>query len=467
MPKAYFIGICGVGMAAVAQLLQQKGWEVSGSDEGFYPPISDYLTRHKIICHTPHKASNLPKDADLIVIGKHAKLVPESNEEVAAALASGIPVKSFPEVLDELTKATNNYVVAGSFGKSSCSWLLTWILTYAKKDPSYFVGALGLNIEENAHLGLGKNFILEGDEYPSANWDSSPKFLHYNAHHLLLTSCEHDHINVYPTLESYLDPFKQLVKTLPRAGILMACCDGEQVEDVVMDTPAKVIWYSLHNSKATWHAANLQHEGHLTHFLLMQSDQEIGEVTTQLLGEHNVQNIVGVAALLLETEAVDFADLAKAVREFKGVHRRLELRTTKSQIPLYEDFGSSRPKALAGIRALHEQFPDRRLIVLFEPHTFSFRNHDALSWYDDLFAQADVVYVANPPTHGATDHNQLSLEEITNRIALTGKEVHGFTNSTQLLEQLKPMLKPGDVLLVETSGALLDSLPPLLEYLES
>src|SRR6266498_2986169 len=121
--KAHFIGLCGKGMSAIARLLMEAGWEVGGSDEGFYPPVSIYLEKHNIPCNPNYSASNIPDDADIIVIGKNAKLLPESNEEVAAAFASGKSVKSYPEVLNELSAVTKNYVITGSFGKSTCAAL--------------------------------------------------------------------------------------------------------------------------------------------------------------------------------------------------------------------------------------------------------------------------------------------------------------------------------------------------------
>jgi UDP-N-acetylmuramate: L-alanyl-gamma-D-glutamyl-meso-diaminopimelate ligase len=158
----------------------------------------------KYLSQKATEKKNIPKDASFIVIGKHAKLVKETNEEVAFAYESLIPVKSFPEVINDLTKETDNIVVSGSFGKSTCTTFLIWSLLCSKKDPSYFVGALPYNFKDSAHQGTDNTFVLEGDEYPSSNTDETSKFLYYNPKTVLLTSCEHDHINIFPTLESYL-----------------------------------------------------------------------------------------------------------------------------------------------------------------------------------------------------------------------------------------------------------------------
>src|SRR6185312_3515847 len=216
--KAHFIGIAGKGMSATALLLREAGVDITGSDEGFYPPVSDYLVAAHIPFNNGYKPEHIPADADVIVIGKNAKLVPETNAEVKAAFDyhknSGKKILSFPAVLAELTKNTDNIIVAGSYGKSTSTALLAWCLLHGKYDPSYFIGEITRGFVAHAHLGKGKTFILEGDEYPSANWDNTSKFLHYNAKSVLLTSATHDHVNVYPTHEEYLAPFRKLLEQL-------------------------------------------------------------------------------------------------------------------------------------------------------------------------------------------------------------------------------------------------------------
>ena len=178
--KVHFIGIGGVGMSATAKLLRDTGVIITGSDEEVYPPISTLLDAEAISYNTPYRAANIPADADLIVIGKNAKLVPESNEEVAAALVSGKKVVSFPEVLAELSNDTQTVVVAGSYGKSTMTALLAHCLEDAKLEPSYFIGAVPISPNVNAKKGVGNIFIIEGDEYPSSNTDPRSKFLHYH-----------------------------------------------------------------------------------------------------------------------------------------------------------------------------------------------------------------------------------------------------------------------------------------------
>lgn len=467
MKKAHFIGICGAGMSAVAKLLKDAGWEVTGSDEGFYPPASDYLESQNIPCTPEYKPDNIKDDLNLIVIGKHAKLVPEENQEVAQAFTSGITVRSFPEVLQDIVKDRDNLVVAGSFGKSTCAYILTWILKEAGKDPGYFIGAYSTNFPDSSNLGTGPQFVLEGDEYPSANWDQTSKFLYYSPKSLLLTSGEHDHVNVFPTLSSYLKPFQDLVASVPETGTITACLDGENIADLIKPAKARVITYSLTSCEADWWAENIHWEAGTGHFTLIKKGEKVFDANTVLLGEHNISNLVGVSALLLENQLVKPEELVSALSRFKGLRRRLELKTISTSIPLYEDFGSSRAKALAGIKAVRNQYPDWRLIVVFEPHTFSFRNREALNWYDDLFALADLIYIYDPPTHGAKTHDQLSLAEIVERVRQSGKEVYPFHAKEELVNKFDSLLKANrDVILIETSGNLGGAIPYLTDYLQ-
>lgn len=462
--KAHIIGICGTGMAAVADLLLGHGWEVTGSDEGFYPPISTYLQTRPVTMLSPYAASNIPDDVDTIIIGKHAKLVPDENEEVKAAFASGKSIKSFPDVLEELTAHTKNFVVAGSFGKSTNTALTTWALMHAKKDPSYFVPALCPNLDQLGYKGKGYMFVLEGDEYPSANWDNSSKFLHYNASTLLLTSCTHDHLNVFPTLESYLAPFEKLLTQLPNDGIIVACLEGEHVTKTLAKAKRTAITYSLNNPTADWWAEDITRD-EMTSFTLVNKGKKIAQLKSRLLGDHNVLNMVGVAAWLLSNHAVTAESLEESFASFAGIRRRLELRTQETSIPVYEDYGSSPAKLLAGLNAIRAQFPHKKIRVLFEPHTFSFRNRAILPQYLTLFDQADSVFVFQPPTHGASTHDQLTQQEIVDQIASTGKKVRAFTSKEELEPFFQHILQPHhDVILMETSGEMGGALNFTVDY---
>lgn len=459
--KAHFIGIAGKGMSATALLLREQGWEISGSDEGFYPPVSDYLEKAGIAFAHGYRKENIPADAALVVIGKNAKLVPESNEEVAAALTSG-KAKSFPDVIEELTLGTDNVVVAGSYGKSTTTALLAWCLMAAGKDPSYFVGEITKGFAAHAHLGNGGAFVLEGDEYPSSNWDPKSKFLHYNPRSVILTSATHDHVNVYPTHEAYLAPFKELIGILPESGLLVVNAGEPFALALSENYKGTVVRY---NTPDAWHADHIAW-GSPTTFDLMRGNEKICTLSTMLLGAHNVENIVAVSALVLEKQLLTPEELAAGVATFEGVKRRMESLAPRSSIPVYEGFGSSYEKARAAMKAMKLHFPDRRLVVVFEPHTFTWRNKAALPQYDDVFEGADRVYVYEPAAQGAATHAQLNQEDIVERIRSAGFDAEAISDAQAALREITDGTTKDDALLLLTSGdlgGLIKSLPAALE----
>lgn len=447
--KAHFIGICGAGMSAVAKLLIDCGWQVSGSDGNFYPPVSDYIKRHKINFKKGYSSGNIPAETDLIVIGKHADLTPEKNKEVHAAFSLNVPVRSFPEVLKDLSKGKKNIVVAGSYGKSTCTALIAWCLEYAGKDPSYFIGAIPNTPAESSKKGGGDIFVLEGDEYPSSNWDSSSKFLHYHPSHLLLTSLSHDHFDVFKTHQEYLDPFIKLLSLVPKYGLIAACADGDAVIETIskLKPKARTIFYSI-KSKAPWRIENLKLGG-ISSFDIYNNNRLVVSVKTNLLGLHNVENILGVGALLLSLKLVKPSQFARAVFSFRAITRRLDKKSDKTSIPVYEGFGSSYQKAKASIEAIRTHFPDKELVVLFEPRSFSWRSREALSWYDDVFSGSSCALIFKPPN---VSGNQLNLENIISRVSKTGLSVEGFKSVREGIKLMKAKINDKSTVLILSSG---------------
>ena len=461
LKKAHFIGIGGVGMSATAKLLRESGVEVTGSDEAVYPPISDFLKRERLPYKTPYAASNVPADADLIIIGKNAKLVPESNSEVAEVIHSGKKISSFPEVLADLSKDKKTVVVAGSYGKSSSAALLSHCLETAGLDPSYFIGAIPKSPASSAHLGSGELFVLEGDEYPSSNTDPRSKFLHFRPAHLLITPLAHDHFNVFPTPEDYIKPFRELLALT--AGTAVVCAEGPLSGELLSGAQRPVITYGL--TSGEYQAGNISW-GEKTSFDILRNGSVVVRVETGELGEHSVQNIVGIAALLFSCNILTPEQLRVAVASFKGVVRRLDKKSEKTSVPVFEGFGSSYEKAKSAIAAMKRHFPSRRLLVVFEPYTFAWRNRDAISWYDDVFDGAGKVYILEPAGHGKTNEKEAAMGEILERIQSSKIAAMADVDPQRLLFAIQDDLEQNDAVLMLSSGplgGLVESLPLIAE----
>lgn len=460
----YFLGIGGAGVSALASVLQSQGHNVTGSDEGVFPPVSTYLDQAGIVYAKRFDVANLPKKIDVAVVGTTAKMDPATNPELAELQARGVPCYNFATYLGHYTQGRENLIVAGSFGKSSLTALVAFLLRHAGQDPGWFIGAIPLDLPKTGHAGTDPLFVMEGDEYIVSLQDRRSKFELYHPSHILISSIVHDHINMFPTMESYEAPFAKLFSNLPKDGLLIACHTYEPVRRLVGDRPA--IWYGLKSNPGYF--ADAITIGEVTRFDLVCPNGDRIALATELLGLHNIENLIGGAAFVLERGLMTPSQIQAAVRAFRGVARRLDKKTNTSVVPAYEGFGSSFEKARSAIDAIRLHFPSRPLVVVFEPHTFSWRNQDALSWYDRVFDGCDQVHILPPPRIGAASQNQLTLVDILSRVHSAGVSAQGVEDTDAFLEQMPTRLKGDEVVLLLSSGpldGLAHSLPKRLDAL--
>jgi UDP-N-acetylmuramate: L-alanyl-gamma-D-glutamyl-meso-diaminopimelate ligase len=461
--KAHFIGTAGMGMSATAILLKEQGWDVGGSDSEAYPPGTNQLKKHGIAFASRYDPANIPHDADLIVIGMNAKLTRENNAEVRAAHESGIRIVSFPEILGEIVVKREVLVVAGSYGKSTITSLIAWCLSHSGTDAGWFIGAAPEGMAP-AHLGTHPVFVIEGDEYPTSHDDPRPKLAHYPAHDCVVTAATHDHVNIYKTQSAFLEPFRALAASLPDDGILVLSADEPHAASLAKDTRAEVVTYGM-TAAADWHAGNVAH-GTKTTFELMHGEKSVATLSTALIGEHNISNIVGAAAMLLEKQLITPEQLSAAVKDFKGPARRLDKKTSRSSVPAYEGFGSSREKLRAAISALKGTYPDKRIVVVFEPHTFSWRNSNMLYWFDTAFEGAGLIVLYKPAEQGAATHEQSTQKEMVERLAKTGIPVETAVNGNEVMDTLQKQITKDDLVLLSSSGpmdGLIEEIPKWLD----
>jgi UDP-N-acetylmuramate: L-alanyl-gamma-D-glutamyl-meso-diaminopimelate ligase len=462
--RIHFTGIAGAGMSAVALMMRDAGHEVSGSDEDVFPPMSTYVEGLGFPFHRRFAAENLPEALDALVLGASAKLGGETNPEVVEASRRGVPVTTFPELVGEKTVGRRNTVVAGSFGKSTCTALMAHVLREAGCDAGWMIGAISPALPATGHWGTAPEVVLEGDEYIVGPADRRSKFVLYHPQDVLLTSLIHDHVNVFPTFADYEAPFRELLHLIPSDGLLVAR-DHPAIRAIASAAKARTVWYDTRPC-AGWHSEAVSF-GETSRFTLVSPAGRRLALSTTLLGEHNIENIVGVSAYLLERGLIGEAALARAVASFSGIRRRLDRLTARSAVPIIEGFGSSYEKARSAIEAMRLHYPDRPLVVVFEPHTFSWRSRDALSWYDTVFEGAAQVLMIPPPTHGASGHHQATHAEILARTAAAGVNVKGVATAAEATAALSA-LKGNEVVLLLSSGPLLglpDSLPPVFDAL--
>jgi len=462
--RIHFTGVAGAGMSAAALMMREAGHEVSGSDEDVFPPMSTYVEGLGFPFHRRFDAANLPDGLDVLVLGTSAKLGGEANPEVAEARRRGVSVTTFPELVGQATAERQVTVVAGSFGKSTCTALMAHILRASGRDAGWMVGAISPSLPDTGHWGRAREVVLEGDEYIVSPTDRRSKFLLYHPRDVLLTSLVHDHVNAFPTFADYEAPFRELLGLLPADGLLVVR-EHPATRAIAGEAASRIVWYDTERCEGWW-AQDVAY-GDVTRFTLVRPDGGKLALSTTLLGEHNIENIVGVCAYLLERGLVGETALQAAVASFAGIRRRLDRLTTRSAVPVIEGFGSSYEKARSAIEALLLHYPHRPLTVVFEPHTFSWRSKDALPWYDTVFEGVAKVLIVPPPTHGADTHHQSSFEEILARTAATGVAVEGVRSADEATRALGA-LSGDEVVLLLSSGPLLglpDSLPRVFDDL--
>jgi UDP-N-acetylmuramate: L-alanyl-gamma-D-glutamyl-meso-diaminopimelate ligase len=426
------------------------------------------LERERIDCRAPYAARNIPDHVEAIVIGKNARLVPETNAEVAEAFAraarpGGPAILSFAEVLGRLSRGKDACVMAGSFGKTTSVSMMAHCLSSAGLDPSWMIGALPLSPPRAAHVGSGPQFLLEGDEYPSSNTDDSSKFLHYHPSHVLLTPLAHDHVNVFPTVEDYLAPFRRLLEMVPADGHVVAAVSGELSKRFLAGVERAVTTFGV--GEGDWRAENIEF-GERSRFTLVNEGREVARVETGQLGVHNIENMAGIGAFVLGRGLTSVERYVEAMGSFRGIVRRLDRKSDKTSLPIFEGFGSSYDKARSAIAAMRLHFPGRRLVVVFEPHTFSWRNRATLHWYDDVFDGCGKVFVYEPASQGAATHEQVSLDDIMARLRAAGRDATPVRSGDEGLAAIGDALRGDDAVLFLSSGdvgGLIETLPRLAE----
>jgi len=443
MKHIHFIGICGVAMSALAIAFQKKGYKVTGSDAGFYPPVSTNLEKNNIAFYPgwhPEKMSS-GGSPDLVIVGNVAS---STNPEWRYVQENNIPYLSYPEAVAEYFLGKNSIVCAGTYGKTTTSTLLAWVFTNAGKDPSYMFGAIPVNSFDSAALSDTREYsILEGDEYKTSGWDNRPKFALYAPTHLLLTSVTWDHADVYPTEEAYFDAFKTLVKNIPTTGMIVACTEGKNMEKVLPQAKCRMVLYGK-SKTADYRYRDVQQTEKGLYFDILHG-KEVYHVKTPIIGEYNVENMVGCFALAKEL-GIDPKKIIECFASFKGIKRRLEKRLS-AQVTVIDDIAHSPTKAESLLETLKKIYKGK-VIAVFEPNTGN-RQKEAVPQYNNAFRFADEVIIPklSKLKIDPSDPDQpFEGQQLADIIAKTHFHVQYIEDDKKLVDTLIQNIKKGDVI---------------------
>jgi UDP-N-acetylmuramate: L-alanyl-gamma-D-glutamyl-meso-diaminopimelate ligase len=452
----HLIGICGTAMASLAGMLKQCGHRVTGSDAAAYPPMSDFLRDLGIPVAQPFDAKNLEPKPDLVVVGN---AISRGNVELEHILDQRIPFCSLPQLLhDEFLRGKEVLVVAGTHGKTTTTSMLAWIFHYAGLDPSFLIGGIAENFGSSFHLGQGKHFILEGDEYDTAFFDKGPKFLHYFPDSVILTSVEFDHADIYTDLDAVETAFKRLVNLVPRRGGIVAFdgATGESAESSSLERCLAKAFCPVERYGAglgaNWKITNLRLDPDGTSWTVVRDGQPWADFEFALAGEYNVWNATAAAALASSC-GVSKQAIAEALKTFKSVKRRLEVKAQVNGITIVDDF-AHHPTAIAGtLKALRARCAGARLWAILEPRSNTLRRRVLQSDLAHSLAGADEVIIANVFRSDAVPENErLELPALAAELQQNGRPVRLLADADAIVQTIAPELRSGDVIALLSNG---------------
>jgi len=461
----HLIGICGTAMASLAGMLRQRGFRVSGSDAAAYPPMSVFLESLGITVRQPFGVKNLEPRPDLVVVGN---AISRGNVELEHVLDEHIPLHSLPQILhDEFLRGKEVLVVAGTHGKTTTTSMLAWIFHTAGMQPSFLVGGIAENFSSSFQLGQGKHFILEGDEYDTAFFDKGPKFLHYFPNGLILTSVEFDHADIYKDLDAVETAFKRLVNLIPQRGRIVAFDTGESLARSLERAFCPVERYGA-AANATWRVTDLRLEPTRTTWSVLRNGEAWTNFEFALAGEYNVWNATAAAALAAGY-GISKQEIAAALKTFKSVKRRLEVRAQVNGITIIDDF-AHHPTAIAGtLTALRSRYPGARLWVILEPRSNTLRRNVLQKELAKSLALADEVVVADVfKSEAIPETERLDLAALGAQVQEHGRRARIVPEVNGIVQLVAPEMCPGDVVAILSNGGfggIYETLPQRLKSL--
>jgi UDP-N-acetylmuramate: L-alanyl-gamma-D-glutamyl-meso-diaminopimelate ligase len=383
----HFVGIAGVTTGQLAVEYQRNGWLVTGSDKGLFPPMSSYIQQQGISIEIGYKQEHLNSEyyiqkyeLDRFEHLKHPSLVisggtkGEKNIEIIEAKKLNIPIKNFPQILQDNVIVDNSIVVAGTYGKSTITSMLVDVFLSAGKNISYMFGALstsGLNgvkfSEDQTEYS-----IVEGDEYIESIENPVSKFFRYAPKYLILTAVEWDHTDIFKARSDYLDNYKKLINSVPEDGIIIVDETNPDIHECVKDAKCRVVYLADYNLEKS-NTGGLSRKG----------------FDLKVIGDFNQKNALFTYALACEL-SIDREIALMSLSNYSGIKRRLEIRYSSNEVDVVDDFGASAPKAEVSLSSVRKHYPNSRIVAIFEPNLGS-RTKECLGEYQKSFKEADIV----------------------------------------------------------------------------
>jgi UDP-N-acetylmuramate: L-alanyl-gamma-D-glutamyl-meso-diaminopimelate ligase len=469
MKHVHLVGVSGTGMGALATLFRERGVRVTGSDVAFDAPIGPALRSAGVECLHGFDARHLEPAPDLVVVGNAIR---RGNVEAAYAEERDLARSSMSGALREhFLRGRRAVVVCGTHGKTTTSSMVAWLLAHASLQPGYFIGGIPQNFGAGAAIGRAARsltgqpapFVVEGDEYDAVYWNKQPKFLDYvGASELdvvIVTSIEHDHIDIYPTEQAYEDAFVRLFEAVPEKGLLVvdgsAAGGTSRTPDAIIASSrvvelarkharARVVTYGLDPS-AEWSGAVTP-----LGFDVFAGGSACGHFTLALPGEHNVRNALAAIAACAEGFGLAPSASRAGLQTFAGVKRRQELLGTPGGVSVYDDFAHHPTAVDETLRALRRKHPEGALVAVFEPRSATACRNVHQGAYVSAFDAASRVILAPLGRSNVPEDERLDLARLARELGDKAKSCDGVD---AIVTDITASVRPGDVVAILSNGA--------------
>ncbi len=451
----HLIGIGGTAMGSLAGLLRAAGHTVTGSDEGVYPPMSNQLRELGIEWADGYDPDNLTTEPDIVVVGN---AISRGNEELEAVLNRKLYYTSAAVVLKErFIRGRHSLAVAGSHGKTTTTSLLVWMLETAGLNPSFLVGGVAENFGTSHRLTDSELFVIEADEYDTAYFDKGPKMWHYLPDTAVVANVEFDHADIFRDEDAYRFAFARFINLIPSNGTLVAGWESAAVRELAARSLAPVESFGLGATSTSWHprwtATDIAYGPDGTRFTVVHDDDVWGEVETPLAGAFNVRNCL---AAIAAAEAVDAERDAvrEALRTFRSVHRRMEVRGEPGGITVIDDFAHHPTEVRATIEAVRQRYGQRPIVAVFEPRSYTAQLSSFQEDYRAALGTADRVFIAglfHPERYD--EATGLDPDALAASITADGASARHLADTDAIAAALADDLTPGDIVLIMSNGA--------------
>ncbi len=447
--RIYLIAVCGTGMGALACLLKDLDFQVTGSDQFMYPPISLLLENKGITVLVGFDPDHITADYDLVVVGNAVR---KDNPEAVRMRELDLPFCSMPQAINHFAGfGKKSLVITGTHGKTTTSALLAWILFSAGRDPTFIIGGILKNFDANYRVGSGPYIVLEGDEYDTAYFDKGPKFLHYDPIAAILTSVEFDHADIFRDKTAVKNAFDSFISGMSPQSTLVAFDQYPVIRELIQNRPCRILSYGIDTGSA-WRLGNHSAAPPWTHFDILKNGELWGRFQTRMIGEHNLWNAISAIAVA-DTLGISLPEISTAMKTYEGVKRRQEIRGCKNGITVMDDFAHHPTAVRETVRAVKSFYTTGRIIAVFEPRTNSSMRRVFQDDYPLSFDGADLVCIRNPPLlHKIPVEERFSSELLVSDLKNRGINAHFFLDTDAIINFLIMAAKPEDLVLIMSNG---------------